>query len=197
MSTMPFAYASIDDFYIPAGVNGSAGFSTAVRSSLITQGYDAGDAAGLANVYGSAYGYLQNHWSEFVAAYKVANAAKTGFDAFKGAQKAVQATTLLNNATMMGASSDILIGFQDARLAGGAGVLSALVSVMEIVAQRNHVELNECALSVAKVSLDLVGALSGGITVEFGVGGVMAAMSIVAGVSDTIQLATSCKLVGR
>jgi hypothetical protein len=197
MSTLPFAYPAISFDFIPPGVNGAAGFSSAVRNSLIKQGYPTTSATGLANVYGSAYSFLKNNWSQFIVAYKVVDAAKTGYDAFKGTEKVIQSTTLITDATAMGASSEVLSGLSDARLAGGAGILSALVSVMEIVAKDNHIELNECALSVAKVSLDLIGLVSGGITVEFGIGGVLTAMSIVAGVTDTIQLASSCKLPGR
>jgi hypothetical protein len=146
----------------------------------------------LSQVYGSAYSYLSAHWSYIVQHYNYADKAKSLWDAGQGYQRVVKATTLFNNAGAMNASSRIMTGLSDARLVGAAGILGGTITAMEFAANHYHVELNECALSVSKVSLDLVGVVGGGLTVEFGIGGVLAVMSIISGVNDSRQLILSC-----
>jgi membrane associated rhomboid family serine protease len=195
MSTIPWANPSNSTFPIASDKNGASKFASDVSSSLVRQGMDADSAARLSLVYGSAYSYLKQNWSQIAANYTTADYLKQGYDAVSGAQKFVQASRLLQNAAGMGASSAVLTGFSNARIAGASGVLSGLVTVMQLVADHNHVQYNRCAVSIAKVSLDLVGIVGGGITVEFGVGGVLAVMSIVSATADTVELAASCKLV--
>jgi len=146
----------------------------------------------MSQVYGSAYNYLRAHWSSIATGYSYADNAKSFFDAGQGYKTVVQATTLINNAETMNFSMNIMTGLSDARLVGVSGILGGTVTAMQFTANYYHVQLNECALSVAKVSIDLVGVLGGGLTAEFGPGTVLAVMSIISGVSDTGQLISAC-----
>jgi len=171
----------------------SAGaFSNKVFHSLAKQGYKPLPALNMSQVYGSAYNYLRAHWSSIARNYSYADNAKTILDAGQGYKTMIQATTLINNGTTMNVSMNIMTGLSDARLVGVSGILSGTVTAMQFTANYYHVPLNDCALSVAKVSMDLVGVVGGGLTAEFGPGTVLAVMSIISGVSDTGQLISAC-----
>lgn len=177
---------------VPRNAISTGAFSSRVFHSLLKQGFGQQAALNMSQVYGRTYSYLRVHWTSITTNYDYADKVKTVWDTGQGYQRVVRATTLFDNATMMGASSKVLTGFSDARLVGGAGILSGTVMVMEVAAKHYNVPLNECALSVAKVSLDLVGVVGGGVTAEFGPGAVLAVMSAISGVNDSRQLFLSC-----
>jgi hypothetical protein len=189
MSTIPFANPSL-----AAGFNLSQAsrFGTLVRGSLVRQGYPAATAASFSLVYQSAYGWVLANWSLVQPWYSKAQDAKSWYDAAGGATTWNLAGKLEQNAQMMGASSKIITGFSDVRLVGGAAVLSPLVDVMQKVAKHNGVDLNPCALSIAKVALDLAGIAGGGLTAESGFGVVLAVMSTAATVGDLTELGGTC-----
>jgi len=196
MSTVPFSFATYSMLSAaPGGVSGAIQFKIAVAGSLVRQGYASDQAAGLSLIYESSYTYVRNNWPAIVATYGKADNLKTTWDSVNSGIKFMQASTLLNNAKLMDASPQIIEGFSNARMVAGAGILSGLVSVIQLVAEKNNIPLNMCALSIAKVSLDLAGVAGGGLTFEFGIGDVLAVMSMISLVSDSYDLATSCQLI--
>ena len=196
MSTIPFANPSLSNFSLGLDVNGARRFTSAVQASLVRQGYSAKDAAAYSQVYRGAYDWVQVNWPKVKpyvkSLYDAANSAQTAYGTYSGAKTFSQATLLLQNSTRIGASDAIQAGFSNVRWGGGAGVLSGLVAVMEVVAQKNNVELNPCAMSIAKVSLDLAGMAAGGATAETGFGTVLFVMSTVSTLVDLGGLSQSC-----
>jgi hypothetical protein len=174
--------------------NGSSQFRSFVTQALVLQGYPTALAASLGVVYEAGFVYLKKNWATISAAYRKADAAKTLYDTYKGGKTMIQADKLIRNAAEMGASDKVLTGLSSARFAGLAGVLSGLVSVMQYEADKHKVPLNECALSISKVSLDLAGVISGGLAFETGFGAVLALMSAVSLGDDFWELPKACKL---
>lgn len=166
-----------------------------MAGSLVRGGYTPDQAAGMSLIYENAYIFIRNNWTQIVATYGKADNVKTALDAYDSSKNFLKSSVLLGNANLMDASPRLIEGFSNARMVAGAGILSGLVSVMELVAEKNNIQLNMCALSIANVSLDLVGVASGSLTFEFGIGGVLALMSVVSLLHDSNQLATECQLI--
>ena len=160
-------------------------------SSLTRNGYDAATASRFSVIYGYAYLFISSQ--DVISAYGYMDKAATAYGSYDGVARFAQATRLMNNAQEYGMSSEILLqGFQDVRLVGAAGVLSGLVTLLDVVAKAHHVALNECMMSVSKVSLDAAGIAGGGLSAETGFGAVLAAMSVLAFANDAKDLRNNC-----
>jgi hypothetical protein len=122
----------------------------------------------------------------------LADKTKTFWELDESAVRFQQSSHLLQGALAMGASTRVVEGLSEIQMVSGAGVLSGLIGVWEMVGIKNATPASTCALSVAKVSLDLVGVVGGGLTFEFGIGGVLAVMSAISLAKDSFELGESC-----
>jgi len=99
----------------------------------------------------------------------------------------------MTNAGNLGLSID---GFRRVADGGIATMLSASVNAIDSIAKKNGVELNQCALSISKLSLDFAGALAAGATTATGigaaVGAVLTVMQIYAVGTDAYSLGLYC-----
>ena len=104
---------------------------------------------------------------------------KDAYDVYDSAQKAVKAS---------GYTGSLNALVRDYGASGGASVLGVFVDRFAALARYEGIELNECALSVAKVAADIGGAVS----LVSGFGVLLLGASIVATFQDSYSLARAC-----
>jgi hypothetical protein len=80
----------------------------------------------------------------------------------------------------------------DVRLSGKAGMVNVFVDYAKSLAVTCGIEVNECALSVAKVALDLASAGAGAVSSVTGVGVVWLVLSVVSTFQDSYDLGKVC-----
>ena len=173
---------------VVSSVNQAGKISTTVFSALTTAGMDPEEAAHYALFAQDVYNFIEANPNvkKALVVYKSGKAVK---DVYDGTKLAVKANTLLDRAAQIGISTDAAANVRG----GGVGtVLSGIVDVMEVMAERNGLELNPCAIAITKVSLDGAGMLAGGVTAETGVGLVLAAMSFYSLGTDSYSLGKAC-----
>ena len=136
------------------------------------------------------YAYIQSN-PQVQSALKEMKDIKDAKDVEEGARKAMQAQTLLNNASEMGLTSAVN-GLRSVRGGAAAAVLSVFVDRFASYARAQGIELNDCSLSIAKVSLDFAGAMVGGATAFTGWGLVLTGFSVLAMFNDSYELGKSC-----
>src|SRR5580698_5087411 len=169
-------------------VNQAGTVSKTVFSALTRTGMEAEEAAHYALFAQDVYNFIDANpiVKKALLTYKGGKAVK---DIYDGTKLAVKANTLLDRAATIGISTDAAANVRG----GGAGtVLSGIVDVMEVMAERNGLEVNPCAIAITKVSLAGAGMLAGGVTAETGVGLVLAAMSFYSLGTDSYSLGKAC-----
>jgi hypothetical protein len=161
-----------------------------VYSGLTASGMSSNNAAKYALLCQHLNAYIQSNPQVQWALQQVKD-AKDAKDIGEGAQKAVRAQKLLSNAHELGLTSAVS-GLRDVRGGGAATVLSVFVDRFASYARAQGIELNECSLAVATVSLDFAGAMVGGATALSGWGLVLAGFSVLAMFDDSYQLGKAC-----
>lgn len=161
-----------------------------VYSGLTGSGMNSNNAAKYALLCQHLYVYIDSNPQVQWALQQVKD-AKDARDIGEGARKAVHAKALLSNAHELGLTSAVH-GLRDVRAGGAATVLSVFVDRFASYARAQGIELNECSLSVAKVSLDFGGAMVGGATALSGWGLVLAGFSVLSMFDDSYQLGKAC-----
>jgi hypothetical protein len=174
-----------------AAASGNSQVGSTVVSGLIMNRVDSTIATKYALVAQGAYQYIQSNPAVQTSLnlYQSVVYTKDFFDLAQAPQTALQAGQLAINAGNLGLSTD---GFLLVRDTNVAASLSASIDILSSIAASHGVELNPCALSISKVSLDFAGALGGTATSYTGVGAVIALMSIIAMASDSYSLGTAC-----
>ena len=180
-----------------AGINGlgpTPGNSTAVFSfvfsGLTRAGMNSNDASKYALFCQHVYSYIQSN-PQVQTALKDFSDAKDTKEVSEGADKALRAWSLLNNAEQMGLRS-ATIGLRNVRAGGSAAVLSVFVDRFAAYARAQGIEVNECSLALTKVSLDFAGAMVGGATALAGWGLVLAGFSLLSMFNDSYELGKAC-----
>jgi len=161
-----------------------------VYSGLTGAGIDSRNAAKYALFCQHLHAYIQGN-PQVQSVLQQIKDAKDAKDVGEGARKAVQAQRLLSNAGEMGLTSAVN-GLRNVRGAGAAAVLSVFVDRFASYARAQDIELNECSLAVAKVSLDFAGVMVGGATAVSGWGLVLAGFSVLSMFDDSYQLGKAC-----
>jgi hypothetical protein len=135
-----------------------------------------------------AYNKIQSdpHLKNSLDQYKNYKSSK---EIIEGAGKMNTASTLMKNAKDMNLPTT---GFVKARAAGFATIFAASVDIFESIAKQNGIELNECALSICKVSLDIAAAGAGAVTIASGVGALLLLMSVYATGTDAYTVGVTC-----
>jgi hypothetical protein len=135
------------------------------------------------------YVYIQNNpdVQRALSGYEIGNKIKSGKDIYEGSIKAYGATRYMNNGAALGLTS-AANGFSKIRAGGVGTALTGFIDIFEGYAKNNGIELNECSLAVAKVSLDFVGVMAG----TTGIGLVVAGMSVVSVGKDSYMLGQAC-----
>jgi len=116
---------------------------------------------------------------------------KDRHDIIDGLQRIAAANKLLPQATAMNLLKATR-GLKDYRLSAGVGVVAPFVDRLASIAKQNGIELNECALSVTKVALDIAGAGTGAVTSVSGIGIPLLFLSVVATFNDSNGLGKAC-----
>jgi hypothetical protein len=80
------------------------------------------------------------------------------------------------------------------RLSAGASVVAPFLDRFAGIAKQNGIQLNECALSVTKVALDIAGAGAGAVSSVGLVGIPLLFLSVAATFNDSYGLAKACSL---
>lgn len=117
---------------------------------------------------------------------EVEEALKYGKDAhevYEGAKKATKAGRYTGSLNAL---------VKDYGSSGGASVLGVFVDRFAALAKYKGIELNECALSVAKVATDIVGAGVGAVTSVSGFGLLLLGVSILSTYQDSYSLGKAC-----
>jgi hypothetical protein len=161
-----------------------------VYSGLTGAGMDSPTASKYALFCQHVYVYIQSN-PDVQDALKKVKEAKDAKEVGEGAGKAYRAQRLLTNATQMGLTS-AANGLRDVRAGGTAAVLSVFVDRFASYARAQGIELNECSLSVTKISLDFAGAMVGGATALSGWGLVLAGFSVLSMFDDSYELGKAC-----
>jgi hypothetical protein len=113
-------------------------------------------------------------------------ALKYGKDArevYKGAKEAIVAGRYTGSLNAL---------VKDYGSSGGASVLGVFVDRFAALAKYKGIEVNECALSVAKVATDIGGAGVGALTSVSGFGVLLLAVSVVSTFQDSYSLGKAC-----
>lgn len=125
--------------------------------------------------------YIQEHPG-------VLTALKGGLDAhdvYKGSKAAVGAAAYTGSLNTM---------IRNHGMSGGATVLGVFVDRFGALARSQGIELNECALSVAKLATDIGGAGVGAVTSVGGFGVLLLGISVVSTFQDSYSLVNACSL---
>jgi hypothetical protein len=177
---------------------GSSGItvSTFVFSGLTRMSVDASTASKYATFAQDLSSHIANNptlqrailmWNRGVLAWNISQIQQ-------GYGTAVRASTLMSNANDLGLSG---AGFERVADGGLATMLSASVVVIDAIAKKNGVTLNQCALSISKLSLDFAGTLAaGGATVATAPTGVGAAVGAVLTVMQIYAVGTDAYSLG-
>lgn len=183
-------FTSNDENGNNTNVNDANKIATVVYLSLTKAGFDVEIAAKYSLFCQDVYIYIRNN-PTIQQALKAGKDFKAAWDIREGTTQVYQANKFLSNGAKMGLSS-AADGFRNVRATGAATVLSASVDVFENLAKKRGIELNDCALSVTKVSLDAAGVAGGGLTFETGIGAVVGVMSFLALGKDARNLSAQC-----
>jgi len=171
---------------------GDAGRLGAVVRSSLTRNGIAADVA-------DAYAALTMEMHAYLLRYpKTANAIKSvkeTYDVYEGTKKAVIAPKYAERAGALGLRSSQL-NFESYGASGGAAVLQVFQEHFEAFARSQGIELNECSLAVARLSLDIAAAGVGSVTAVSGFGMVLAAMAVLSTLKDGYALGQVC-IVGK
>jgi len=173
----------------PMPGNSTAAFSF-VFSGLTRAGMNSNDASRYALFCQHVYGYIQSN-PQVQTALEDFKDAKDTKEVSEGADKALRAWSLLNNAEEIGLKSATL-PLRNIRAGGSAAVLSVFVDRFAAYARAQGIELNECSFAVSKVSLDFAGAMVGGATAVAGWGLVLASFSLLSMFNDSYELGKAC-----
>ncbi len=142
--------------------------------SLIKTGMPPDQAVNYALFAEGVQNFIQNDptLKKALLQYKLLKDVK---DIKTGVSEAVAISDYIARKAKVGMVTDVAL---DARGLSVATALSGVVDIMEVIAKQNNVELNPCAISIAKVSLDGVGIIGGGLSFATVYGAFQAAMSL-------------------
>jgi hypothetical protein len=118
---------------------------------------------------------------------------KDQHDALAALKSIANANKVLPNARAMNLVKSVGV-LKDARVSGGVGVVAPFIDRFAAIAKECGVELNECALSVTKVALDIAGAGVGAVTSVEGIGIPILFLSVIATFNDSYSLGKACHL---
>ena len=158
-----------------------------VKSALVRAGIEQRTAILYATYCTAVYRYLLEHPRTRTAL----EMAKDAYDVADGSQKAFRAAGYIERGSAVGVSS-ARSGFAAYGASGGAGVLQVFTSYFESFAKTQGIELNECSLAVAKVSLDIAAAGIGSVAAVSGWGLVVAGVGVIATARDSYALGQVC-----
>jgi hypothetical protein len=116
----------------------------------------------------------------------VRKALSDGFDAhdvYYGAKAAIGSAGYTGNLNRL---------IKSYGMSGGASVLGVFVNRFDALAKSQGIELNECALTVAKVATDIGGAGIGAVSSVTGWGLLFLAVSVVSTLQDSYSLPGAC-----
>jgi hypothetical protein len=150
-----------------------------LTSQLETVGLSRGNAANQAWFLAAMHDFIKKHPDVEAALV----GTKDGYEVYEGAKIAVKTAGYTGSLNRL---------VRDAGASGGASVLGVFVDRFSSLAKNQGIELNECALSVAKVATDIGGAGVGSVTSVSGVGLVLLGVSVLSTYSDSGELAKNC-----
>jgi hypothetical protein len=119
--------------------------------------------------------------------YEAQKKLKSAGDIYEGSAMVYKTTQYLNNGAALGLTS-AASGFSTIRAGAAGTALTGFVDIFEGIAKSYGIELNDCALSVTKVTLDFVGVMAAGT----GIGLVVAGMAVLSVGKDSYALGQAC-----
>jgi hypothetical protein len=158
-----------------------------VKSALVRTGIEQRMAIICAGYCMAVYRYLLEHPRTMIAL----KSAKDAYDVADGSQKAFRAAGYIERGSAVGVSS-ARSGFAAYGASGGAGVLQVFTDYFESFAKTQGIDLNECSMAVAKVSLDIGAAGIGSVAAVSGWGLVFAGLRVIATARDSYALGQVC-----
>lgn len=163
----------------PSGSNDAAVNSATLHAQMRGNGLNQEKAAKYSSYLQDMSDYIQKH-PDLQTALK---GTKDSYDVYKGAKAAKVAA---------GYTGSLNALIKDYGSSGGASVLGVFVDRFGAMAKNQGIELNECALLVSKVALDIGGVGVGSVSSVSGVGLLLLGASIVATYQDSYSLARAC-----
>lgn len=119
-------------------------------------------------------------------------------EVIEGLQKIAKVNRLLPEAVAMNLVKSTQ-ALKDSRLSAGVSVASAGISVAKPIidrlrgmAEHRGIELNECALSLTTVAIDIAGAGTGAVTSVEGIGIPLLVLSVMSTLKDSYGLGKAC-----
>lgn len=112
-------------------------------------------------------------------------------DIKEGAQAMTRGAKYLQGAKDLQLTSAVS-GLRSYTVGGSAKILQVIVDRYSSIAKNQGIELNECALNITKVSLDIATAGTGAVTAVTGWGAVVAVVGVVSTFRDSQSLARAC-----
>jgi hypothetical protein len=159
-----------------SGSSESATRKATVHAQLKSDGFDNQEAVKLNVFLGQMYDYIQDHPT-------LKKAFKDAWDVYDGSKKAIGAAPykgILNE------------NIHDYGVSGGASVLGVFIDHFSALAKSQGIQLNECALSVAKIATDIGGVGVGAVTSVSGWGVLFLGISIVSTYQDSYSSVSVC-----
>jgi hypothetical protein len=145
---------------------------------------DPGKAAKYALLCMDVYRYINDH-PEMKSALQDANNVR------KGVTTISTAVRYAKDGAAIGITS-AANGFRSYGIGGGGKIISAFVNQFAAYAEKNGIELNQCALSITKVALDIGTAGAGAVTSVTGAGIVFLAIGVLGTFNDSGDMAKAC-----
>jgi hypothetical protein len=162
-----------------ASRNNTAVNGATLYSRMRGNGVSSDKAAKLGIYLQQMFDYMQKHPGVEAALKNL----KDGREVYEGTKAAVVAAPYVGSLNTL---------VQDSGRSGGASVLGVFVDRFGTMAKAQGIQLNECALSVARVAADIGGAGVGAVTSVSGWGLLLLGISAVSTFNDGRSLGKAC-----
>jgi len=158
-----------------------------VFKSFRSAGYSEATAAKNASLAREMYNFIDKD-ERVKTALEMYKFGKDGKEIYEGTTKAVAvAGYVARGGSIVSTSKMYSYG-----AGGGAQVLGVFVDRFASYAQSQSLELNECSLGLARVSLDIATAGAGAVTSLSGIGAVVAGFAVISTFQDSYSLGKAC-----
>ena len=171
-----------------ASANDSTQFNVFVCAALRGTGVAPDKAASYSQLCTEMYTYVQAN-PDVKRALTFGQTISDTNSVYSGLKNISTAVGYINRGNAVGVDTSGFVSYGES---GGAAVLGVFVDRFNSYAQNQGIELNQCAISVAKVSLDIAAAGTGTVSSLTVFGAVLFGLALIATVNDSHSLAQAC-----